>query len=562
MTAPIFDFNAARPSLVDEVVERVVSQTRDPLLSLNEAAYLETKRLQSSGHPDLGEWRSLASQLGRMSDAELRDALKRYAERYAWDVAGNFDRRVYKFASRVTAPLLGALLSPRAMIKNLPGSFDLTALDSRILVQGPREHIRRLSEIGTIVFVPTHLSNLDSVVFGFAIERAGLPPAVYGAGKNLFTNPVLSYFMHNLGAYRVDRRLRHSLYKDVLKAYSSVLIEHRYHSLFFPGGTRSRSGGVERRLKLGLAGTGIEAFVRSCTRGKPQPVFFVPATINYLLTLEAETLIDDFLQEEGKARYIIDDDESTRIGRVAAFSNKLLGLDAACVIRFSRPLDCFGNYVDDEGVSHDARGRSVDARSYVAGRDGTPVLDGVRDAEYTRELGERIVDAYKRDTVVMPTHAVAACAFERLRRAVGKADLFTVLRHRDDVTVPRAELAEDVDVLVERLTALESRGEIVISPALKGKRGDAIVNEALRAFAGYHTNEVLAPRANELVLRDTRLLFYYQNRLAAHGLAFDAIAPPGTRPAHTRVRHPPRAAAAPAGAASDGTGEPPRAAQA
>jgi glycerol-3-phosphate O-acyltransferase len=535
--APIFDFNAARASIVDEVVERVTTQTRDPLHKLNEAAYLETRRLQSSGHPELSEWRQLAVQLGRLTDAELRERLRHYAERYAWDVAGNFDARVYKFASRVTAPLLGALLSPRSMIKNLSGSFDLTALDSRILVQGPREHIRRLSEIGTVIFVPTHLSNLDSVVFGFAIERAGLPPAVYGAGKNLFTNPVLSYFMHNLGAYRVDRRLRHALYKDVLKAYSSVLIERGYHSLFFPGGTRSRSGGVERKLKLGLAGTGLEAFVRTTARGRTQKIFFVPATINYLLTLEAETLIDDFLQEEGKARYIIEDDESTRIGRVAAFSNKLLGLDGACVIRYGRPLDCFGNEVDDEGTSHDARGRPVKAEDYVIGPDGKPVLDPVRDAEYTRELGERIVDAYKRDTVVLGTHVVATCAFERLRRAVAGApglkgaDLFTVLRHRDDVTVARAELAEDVDVLVERLSAMESRGEILVSPTVRGKRGDAVVADALRAFAGYHTNEVLAPRGTELVLHDTRLLFYYQNRLAAHGVAFDAIAPPGTRPA-------------------------------
>ena len=532
MSAPIFGFNAARSSIVEEVVERIARQTRDPLLTLNEAAYLETKRLQSSGHPDLAEWRTLAAQLGRMSDGELRERLKSYAERYAWDVAGNFDGRVYKFASKVTAPLLGALLSPRETIRNFPGSFDLRALDSRILVQGPREHIRRLSEIGTIIFTPTHLSNLDSVVFGFAIERAGFPPAVYGAGKNLFTNPVLSYFMHNLGAYRVDRRLRHSLYKEVLKTYSSVLIERGYHSLFFPGGTRSRSGGVERKLKLGLAGTGIEAFARASARGKKQPVFFIPATINYLLTLEAETLIDDFLQEEGKARYIIEDDESTRIGRVASFSNKLLGLDGACVIRFSRPLDCFGNFVDDEGRSHDSRGRFVDAESYVMGREGKSTHDAVRDAEYTRELGDKIVDAFKRDTVVLATHAVAACAFARLRRAVGKADLFAVLRHRDDVTVPRAELAEDVDVLVDRLHALEARGEIVVSPTMKGKRGDAIVDDALRAFAGYHTNEVLAPRGEELVLRDTRLLFYYQNRLAAHGLAFDAIAPAGVRPAH------------------------------
>jgi len=531
VTAPIFGFNAARSSIVEEVIHRVTTQTRDPLLSLNEAAYLETKRLQHTGHPDLAEWRHLAGQLGRMTDAELREKLKHYGEKYAWDVAGNFDPKVYKFASKAMAPILGALLSPRATLKNLHHSFDLTALDGRILVQGPREHIRRLSEIGTVVFVPTHLSNLDSVVFGFAIERAGLPPAVYGAGKNLFTNPVLSYFMHNLGAYRVVRRLRHSFYKDVLKTYSCVLIERGYHSLFFPGGTRSRSGGVERKLKLGLAGTGLEAFVRTTVRGRQQKVFFVPATINYLLTLEAETLIDDFLQEEGKARYIIEDDESTRFGRVASFSNKLLGLDGACVIRFSRPLDCFGNFVDDDGVSHDGRGREVDAGSYVIGRDGKPAVDGPRDIEYTRELGDQIVEAYKRDTVIMATHLVATAAFERLRRAVGKADLFAVLRHGDDVTVPRAELAEDVDVLVDRLARLEDEGEIVLAPHLRTgsgmKKGDAILDDALRAFAGYHTNEVLAPRGSELVLRDTRLLFYYQNRLAAHGLSFDAIAPKG-----------------------------------
>lgn len=555
MTAPIFGFNAARSAIVDEVVHRLTTHTRDPLLVLNEAAYMETRRL-AAGHPELAEWRYLATHLGRMTDAELRDKLRVYAERYAWDVAGNFDGKVYKFASRAMAPLLGALMSPRSTLRNIHQSLDLTALDSRILVQGPREHIRKLSEIGTVVFTPTHLSNLDSVVFGFAIERAGLPPAVYGAGKNLFTNPVLSYFMHNLGAYRVDRRLRHSLYKDVLKTYSTVMLERGYHSLFFPGGTRSRSGGVERKLKLGLAGTGIEAFVRTTVRGRTQPVFFVPATINYLLTLEAETLIDDFLQEEGKARYLIEDDESTRFGRVAAFMNKLLGLDAACVIRFSRPLDCFGNYVDDEGVSHDNRGRPVDAVSYVVGREGKPAMDPARDAEYTRELGERIVDAFKRDTVVMPTHVVAACAFERLRRGVGKADLFAVLRHRDDVAVSRGELAEDVDVLLARAAQLEDKGEIVLAPNLKGRRGDAIVDDALRAFAGYHTQEVLAPRGGELVLRDTRLLFYYQNRLAAHGLAFDAIAPKGMAPTVSRLAAPARGDAPPtstrAGAASAG----------
>jgi glycerol-3-phosphate O-acyltransferase len=522
---PIFDFNRARSAIIDEVVARVCGAVRDPLFVLNDAAYHETRRLGASQGGELAEWRALAGSLGRMSDTERRAKLEELARKYAWDVAGNFDPRVYKFAARAAAPLIGVLLSPRTTLRNLHHSFDLTSLDGRIDVQGPREHVRRLTRIGTVIHVPTHLSNLDSVVFGFALERAGLPPATYGAGKNLFTNPILSFFMHNLGAYRVDRRLRHQLYKDVLKAYSCVLIERGFHSLFFPGGTRSRSGGVERRLKLGLAGTGVEAFVRSAVRGSVQPVFFVPSTINYLLTLEAETLIDDFLQEEGKARYIIEDDESARLPRIAAFLNKLLGLDAGCVIRFSTPLDCFGNPVDEDGVSHASNGRAIDPVSYILDREDHPARDGARDAEYTRELGEAICAAYRRDTVVMPTHLVAAAAFDHLRRAVGHGDLFALLRHADDVSVPRARLAADVDVLLARARELESRGGIVLGPTLRRVDGTKALDDAIRAFAGYHTHEVLAARGPDLVLRDTRLLFYYQNRLAAHGLAFDAIPP-------------------------------------
>lgn len=522
MAAKIFSFNDARPAIVAEVVRRVSEQAKDPLFLLNDAAYHETRRLARSSGSELNEWRQLAASLGKMSERGRKDRLEEMATRHAWDIAGNFDPRVYKFASKAMAPILGTLMSPRATLKNLPGSLDLAALDGRILVEGPREQVERLSRKGTVVYVPTHLSNLDSVVFGFALERAGLPPATYGAGKNLFTNPVLSFFMHNLGAYRVDRRLKHVLYKDVLKTYSCILIERGYHSLFFPGGTRSRSGGVEQRLKLGLAGTGLEAFVRSSQRGKTQPVYFVPATINYLLTLEAETLIDDFLQEEGKARYIIEDDESTRVGRVLAFMNKLLALDGACVIRFSQPLDCFGNPVDDEGNSHDARGRIVDPISLIRDSHGHIVRDPARDAEYTRELGEAIVEAFNRDTVVMPTHLVAAAAFNSVAASLksDKADVFAILRQAADTSIPFAQLAADVEALRDRAATLHAAGKIVLLPQLRGRSGREIIGAALRAFAGYHSRPVLEPRGEELAIVTPRVLYYYQNRLAASGLGW------------------------------------------
>ncbi len=535
MQPPIFGFNRARQGIIEEVVLRAFEAAKDPRLMLSEAAFLEIRRQQSSGVDDvvpLAEWRVLARSLGRMTDDECAERLRELSTRYAGDVAGHFNPRVYSFASKAIAPLIGTMMSPLQTLRHLGGAFDLRALDGRVLVQGPIGTIRTLADKGTLIFMPTHMSNLDSVVIGFALERAALPPATYGAGKNLFTNPFLSFFMHNLGAYRVDRRLRHTLYKDVLKAYSCIVLERGYHSLFFPGGTRSRSGGLERKLKLGLAGTGVEAMARTAARGAMRKVFFVPATINYLLTLEAETLIGDFLQEEGKHRYIIDDDESTRPGRIAVFMRKLLGLDAGCVVRFSQPLDCFGNRVDEDGISYDARGHAVSPLSYLTDSDGRVGPDAARDVQYTRELADAVVAAYMRDTVVLATHLVAACAFERLHQGIG-GDIFAMLRSHDDVLVSRAELAERVERLRDRVRELESRGRIVLGSHLVRASGREILDEALRAFSGYHTTPVLAPRGDELLLADTRLIFYYQNRLAAHGLGI--ALDPGSTTARPRT---------------------------
>ena len=550
--APIFGFNDARADIVRTVIDRVVLSTRDPLLALNDAAYHETKRLEGSRRPDdvreLGEWQRLARSLARTSDAERRQRLRDLSERYGWDVAGNFDPRVYKVSTRLLPPIVTALLAPSnfaGLVKTPSKIVSLDTLSDQVLVEGPLDKLRSVVQRGTAVYVPTHLSNMDSIVFGYALERAGLPPATYGAGKNLFTNPLLSFFMHNLGAYRVDRRIRHNLYKDVLKTYSCVLLERGYHSLFFPGGTRSRSGGVERRLKLGLVGSAIEAYARTLKENRERRIFFVPATINYLITLEAETLIADFLSEAGKGRFIIEDDESTRLGRVTSFVTKLLGMHGAVVIRLGEPMDPFGNLVDEQGVSHDRRGRVVDPGSYVRDARGEVVVDASRDAQYTRELGEEICRSFARDTVIMATHLTAAACFQRLRSASPASDLFTVLRQRDVVTIPRDDLARDAVRLRDQLLALEREGGVRLSEAIRKASGGDIVEGALRAFAGYHKAPVLRSEPEGIVLSDTNLLFYYQNRLAGHGLAWDVIAPPGMLPARA-----PTVAAQPAGGAA------------
>lgn len=521
---PVFWFNSERDEIVQEVADRIVAAnagSRQKLeYALNEVAFDESQRLarqrDEEAQASLGYWRGLQRRVSRMSDDEKKLELAKIVRRMASDVAGNFDPRVYKFAETVVPRLLTGVMSPMALPQELVKPH--SKLSEILEVQGPVDKLARLSRKGTLVFVPTHSSNLDSVVLGYALQRTKLPPVVYGAGKNLFTNPIVSFFMHNLGAYRVDRRVGARLYKDVLKSYSAVMIERGYHSLFFPGGTRSRSGLIERHLKLGLAGTGVEAFARSAVNGKPRPVWFVPVTINYALALEAETLIEDHLKEKGKARYIIEDDEFSRIDRWIAFFRKVTTMEQPCVLRFCEPMDPFGNDVDDDGRSLTPYGTTTDPVQYVS-RDGKPVLDPERDRAYTEDLGERLAQRFQRDTVLMGTQVVAHLLYRRLVRAVPGVDEFVRCRHRGDVTVPREELVRELGDARDRLVELEKHGMVRVSELVRSETPDYVLTRALDAFNGYHTHETVMDVGAEVSIQEPNLLLYYQNRLVPFATA-------------------------------------------
>ena len=291
---------------------------------LAESIYHEQRRLEDdtsrSRHDDAAFWSQLLKQLRRGDEATSAQLLRQAISHYVREVRGHINDRVYRGMARLMPPALGLLLVGSSPKKLFTQSWRHGSLDNTIILQGNVDALRRLNEVGTVVLTPTHVSNLDSVVLAFAAYRLGLPPFVYGAGLNLFSNPLLALFMHNLGCYTVDRRKHDPLYKDVLKSYATALMAHGYNNLFFPGGTRGRSGALERHLKLGLLGTAPQAYVRNLQQSSQRPkLFIVPATLSYQLVLEAETLIDDFLKDVGKSRYIISDDEFARPHRVLDF---------------------------------------------------------------------------------------------------------------------------------------------------------------------------------------------------------------------------------------------------
>lgn len=496
---------------------------------------LERERRGPSRAADEAYWEAVHRRAVDASEEERRAILREVIERFVAEIVGNFDPRVYKIATSVVPPALALLLntlSPRRLLsqlwnfrldsawklryESLPG---LPTLNTNVIVRGETESLKRLDHEGTIILCPTHISHLDSIVTGWVLSRLGLPPYVYGAGLNLFTNPFMSFFMNNLGAYKVDRKKTATLYKDVLKEYCAVSLELGYDNLFFPGGTRSRSGAIEQRLKLGLLGCGLRAYVQNLKRGIAKPkIFVVPCTLSYQLVLEAETLVDDYLKETGKARYVIEDDEASRLERVISFMSQVVSLDARIYLTISSALDPFGNRVEADGQSYDRRGRPIDIARYVQ-RDGKPEHDAQRDAEYTRELGASVVEAFRRDNALQSTNIVAFTMFDILRRRSPGADLYRLLRTggRED-NLPLAELVPAVGRVVERAKALAEKAQVRLDPRLRGLDANAIVQDALRAFGSYHTRPALARRGDRAYARDMNLLFFYHNRATGYGL--------------------------------------------
>ncbi len=300
------------------------------------------------------------------------------------------------------------------------------------------------------------------------------------------------------------------------------MIERGYHSLFFPGGTRSRSGMIERRLKLGLLGSAVEAFTTNQVRRVDRPVWFVPTTINYALVLEAETLIKDWLMEEGQARYIIEDDEFSRIDRWFAFFRKMVGMRGACIIRFGEPIDPFGNRVDAGGGSLTPTGRVIDPGGYVEHR-GKPIVDPVRDAAYTRELGEVLGQRFEEDTVLMSTQVVAHVLYRDLVQSTPGMDLFARLRLRGEIGLDREALCKELGETRDRLLELEAKGRVRTSEVVKEDTPSELLERALNFWSGYHDSTAATLEGDRVVLGDPSLLLYYQNRLVPFA---EAIATP------------------------------------
>ncbi len=441
--------------------------------------------------------------------------LKEIIQRYSNEISGNFNNTHYRFARTIITFGFARLLNA-TRVKGIKSLWSKQLdLDDKIHVVGEVEQLRRLARMGTIVMVPTHFSNLDSILIGWVIQFLGLPPFIYGAGLNLFNIKIFAYFMNSLGAYKVDRRKKNLVYLETLKTYSQEALKYGCHSLFFPGGTRSRSGAIEDQLKLGLLSTTIAAQREHFEENeeKAKKIFIVPVVLNYHFVLEAPSLIHDYLERKGQERYYVENDEYSTSYKIIKFLLKFFTKGSDISVSIGRAMDVFGNYVDNHGNSLDRQGNPMDIKDYFT-TNGVVTFDYQREQEYTRILAKKIVEEYHKYNRVFSSHLVAFVAFELIRKRNPTLDLYNLLRlPEEDVETDYQEFRTTFEKLRNEIFKLKDEGRINYAEHLAGPV-DEVIAHGIANCGMYHAmRPVLKNKKGNVTTQDMNRLLYYRNRM-------------------------------------------------
>jgi glycerol-3-phosphate O-acyltransferase len=443
--------------------------------------------------------------------------LKQIIHRYALEIVGTFKINTFLFARKFLTWFFNQLLQASFWKIRLTGGKK--RLVQKLIVKGDIDHVRSLAQKGTLIIVPTHFSNLDSILIGYVLDAVtGLPAFSYGAGLNLYNTGYTAYFMNRLGAYRVDRRKKNKIYLETLKSMSSLSIQRGTNSIFFPGGTRSRSGAIENKLKMGLLGTVVEAQRAMIQRNENTKIYIVPLILSYHFVLDGQSLIDQYLKQQGKSRYFKEGKDYSGLSGIIRFIWKILSEGNEITLSFGKAMDVIGNPVDQEGNSKDKYGNTINMADYFVS-EGKVNTDIQRETEYTGLLAENIIKRFHSDNIVLSSHLLAFAAFEILCNENPKLDIFGILRlPTDDYIFDYNILSATVNQLQKTLVIFAENEKLILSPEINSSV-DELISDGIKHLGTFHIKKPLKTnKIGKIISENFYLLYFYHNRLTGYGL--------------------------------------------
>ncbi len=518
--------------LEEEVLAKFTAKYGDDLEKvIAKTIYLEKKRCKENPWKidpsnEIKYWSALGKEfqnnkLSANPEVLNRKLLQKITNRYCEEILGDFKIKTFKFARRFLTSLFKRLFTTTADQKHLlKGSRK--KLYEKIKIEGAVDQVRELALKGTVIVVPTHLSNIDSILLGYAMDGvAGLPAFSYGAGLNLYDLELVAYFMDRLGAYKVDRRKKNPIYLETLKNMSKLSIERGVNSLFFPGGTRSRSGELERSLKMGLLGTIIEAQRSIYQDGREDKIFIVPLTMSYNFVLEGKFLIENHLQLTGREKYIKIKDQAKSYRKFISFFWKLFKTSSEIYLSFAEPMDVFGNRLDKNGNSFNHLDQQIDLREYFM-INGSMLTNPQRESVYTKKLADKILESYKRTNIILASHVVAYVAFQLFKsKNEGLAIYDLVNLNTNQFKVSLKSFEKKVENVWQQLLDYAAKGEASLLEEYNDLNVEQLINEGVKDLGIYHDRKPLIIENGFVKSQDYKLLYFYHNRMTHYDLLLE-----------------------------------------
>lgn len=443
-----------------------------------------------------------------------RDSIFRLIKRYTEEISGHFNINTFYFARKALTFFFTAMFYPVGW--NIFSSYATKRkkLAEAMILKGEIDSVRKLCLDHTIILVPTHSSNLDSILVGYMVDAiAGLPAFSYGAGLNLFDSEFFAFFMNRLGAYKVDRRKKNQIYLQTLSSYSKLIAMEGVHSIFFPGGTRSRSGEVEDRLKLGLLNSLLLAQRNLIQQESLRKIIIVPAVLSYESVLEARSLIIQYLKTTGQEKYT-SRESSFSLWQYVTFLYRFVKKSSKVYMTLGSPMDVFGNSVNESGESISQTGSRINQKDYFL-RDGKIVLDSQRESIYTKELSEKIIEQYKKYNYILPSHLVSYAAFKLLSKLNPGQDIYNLVQlPEEEMYFPEIGFKQLCMEVRRVLYDLCEHNKLIKCEELQLDI-DLLINYGINALGVYHSKRPLKrDENNRLVSEDFLVLLFYSNKLS------------------------------------------------
>jgi glycerol-3-phosphate O-acyltransferase len=468
---PISQFYKGRKEFIKELNQFVFNKLSQNKRSKEEliAKSLYLENIRATNNPwkvdpadDKTYWKDLTRELEQAlkrsdKDEAVDQILLRLINRFNEEIIGDFHPSTFKFARKFLTRFFKLFFN---RFSEPTGKMwgDNDTLRSRLIVTGHVEKTRQLFNKGTVVLVPTHFSNLDSIMIGYVLDMvAGLPIFAYGAGLNLLDVEVVAHYISRLGAYKVDRRKKNPIYLECLTSMASFSLFKGLNNIFFPGGTRSRSGSIEDKLKLGLLGSAIEGQRLLLESDKSEKIIIVPVVIGYDFVLEAKSLVDQYLRSLAPERYVKSKDLLITTGDRINFVKKLFSRKSSMYLSFGEPIDVLGNILDENGNSRDKLGNIINLKDYFKLGDDISE-NSQRESVYAKILSQKVLESYMRNNIVTPAHFVAFIAFKIMTKFRKDLDNIAVLKlHSQEFKIPIDIFEEVCESAINLLKSNQSK---------------------------------------------------------------------------------------------------------